>query len=312
LRALRVRATVPVMTSRRLGRSELLVSPVGLGCWQFGGSGEKLGRRWSAVPQQTVDAIVRAALVGGVNWFDTAEIYGRGASERALAHALCACGKAPGEVLIASKWWPTWRTARNLRRTIQERLDHLSPYPIDLYQVHVPTSLSSIGAQMAAMADLVQTGRIRAVGVSNFSASQMRAAHAALAARGLPLCCNQVRYSLVDRRVERDGVLAAARELGVSVMAYSPLGQGVLTGQAADSGGPLTPLRRELAAIAGASGATSAQVALAWLLHAHGDGVVVIPGATRAAQIVDNVGALALTLDPGAQARLEELSRPFL
>lgn len=302
---------------RRLGRSDVWVSPVGLGCWRFGGSGEKRGTRWTAVPQPMVDAIVGTALAGGVTWFDTAEIYGHGASERALAHALRASGKAEGGIVVATKWWPTWRLAGSLGRSIRERLRHLEPYPIDLHQVHCSTSLSSIDAQMAAMAELVRARAIRAVGVSNFSAEQMRAAHAALAARGVPLASNQVRWSLVDRRVERDGVLATARELGVSIVAYSPLGQGQICAGAGEGAsragedGALARLRSELAVVAAALGVSVAQVALAWLL-ARGDDVVVIPGATRVAHIADNRGAMDLTLDAASRDRLDAASRPFL
>ena len=300
---------------RRLGRSDVWVSPVGLGCWRFGGSGETRGARWTAVPQPSVDAIVAAALAGGVTWFDTAEIYGHGASERALAHALRSSGKAAREIVVATKWWPTWRFAGSLRRTLGDRERHLAPYPIDLHQIHHPTSLSSIGAQMTAMAALVRAGAIRAVGVSNFSAAQMRAAHAALAARGVPLATNQVRWSLVDRRVERDGLLAAARALGVTLIAYSPLGQGQLCGAAASGADPLdgarAALRRGLSDVARALGATPSQVALAWLL-ARGDDVVVLPGATRVAHVTDDLGALDLTLDAAARERLDEASRRFL
>jgi len=304
---------------RRLGRSDVWVSPVGLGCWRFGGSGEKRGARWTAVPQPTVDEIVAAALAAGVTWFDTAEIYGHGASERALAHALRASGKAPGEIVVATKWWPTWRFAGSLRRTLGARLEHLAPYPIDLHQVHHPTSLSSIGAQMAVMAALARAGAIRAVGVSKFSAAELRVAHAALAARGVALATNQVRWSLVDRRVERDGLLATARELGVTLLAYSPLGQGLLSGaDAADRLGAegsaaeaLARLRHTLASVARALGATVSQVALAWLL-ARGEDVVVLPGATRAAHITDDAGAMDVTLDAAARDLVDEASRPFL
>jgi aryl-alcohol dehydrogenase-like predicted oxidoreductase len=296
---------------RRLGRSELLVSPLGLGCWRFGGSGEKRGARWTAVPQPTVDEIVAAALAGGATWFDTAEIYGRGASERALATALRASGKIPGEVVVATKWWPARRFAGSLRRTLPDRLAHLAPYAIDLHQVHVPRSWSSIGAQMDVLAELVHAGAIQAAGVSNFSAAEMRAAHAALAARGVPLATNQVRWSLLDRRLERDGLLAASRELGVTLVAYSPLGQGLLSLPAPEDGGPRARLDRELAAIAGALGATRAQVALAWLL-ARGEDVVAIPGATRAAHVVEALGALDLALPAAARDRLDAASGPFL
>jgi aryl-alcohol dehydrogenase-like predicted oxidoreductase len=295
---------------RRLGRSDVEVSPLGLGCWRFGGSGEKLGARWTAVDQPAVDAIVAAALAGGATWFDTAEIYGHGASERALAHALRASGKVPGEVAVATKWWPKWRFAGSVRRTLGARLAALTPYPIDLHQIHHPSSLSSLGAQMAALARLVRAGSIRAAGVSNFSAADMRAAHAALAAHGVPLASNQVRWSLVDRRIEADGTFAAARELGVTLIAYSPLGQGLLLADEAGDG-PRARLVRELGAVAAALGATRSQVALAWLL-ARGEGVVAIPGATRVDHAVDALGAHGLTLDAAARDRLDEASRPFL
>jgi aryl-alcohol dehydrogenase-like predicted oxidoreductase len=300
---------------RRLGRSDVEVSALGLGCWRFGGSGEKLGARWTAVPQATVDAIVAAALAGGATWFDTAEIYGHGASERALAHALRANGKVPGEIVVATKWWPTWRFAGSLRRTLRARVAALMPYPIDLHQVHAPSSLSSIGAQMAILARLVREGSTRAVGVSNFSAGEMRAAHAALAAHGVPLASNQVRWSLIDRRVEGDGLQATARELGVALIAYSPLGQGLLCAPddaaAPVDAGPRARLRGELAVVARALGATVGQVALAWLL-ARGDDVVAIPGATRPEHIAEALRATDLTLDAAARDRLDQASRPFL
>ncbi|HVU53375.1 MAG TPA: aldo/keto reductase [Polyangia bacterium] len=295
---------------RCLGRTDVEVSPLGLGCWRFGGSGEKLGARWTAVPQPTVDAIVAAALAGGATWFDTAEIYGRGQSERALAHALRAAGKVPGEIAVATKWWPAWRFAGSVRRTLGARLAALTPYPIDLHQVHHPTSLSSIGAQMAAFARLAREGSIRAVGVSNFSARQLRAAHAALASHGLPLAANQVRWSLADRRVEADGTVAAARELGVTIIAYSPLGQGLLSTDEPGADGPRPRLARALADVAAALGATRAQVALAWLLAR--EDVVAIPGATRVEHAAEALGALGLTLDAAARDRLDEASRAFL
>ena len=157
------------------------------------------------------------------------------------------------------------------------------------------------------------------VGVSNFSAAELRVAHAALAARGVALATNQVRWSLIDRRVERDGLLATARALGVTLMAYSPLGQGLLSGAdaadpvAADGGAAeaLARLRRAVAGVARGLGATVSQVALAWLL-ARGDDVVVLPGATRAAHITDDAGAMDMTLDAASRDLVDEASRPFL
>jgi aryl-alcohol dehydrogenase-like predicted oxidoreductase len=183
------------------------------------------------------------------------------------------------------------------------------------------------------MAELVQAGKIRTVGVSNFSAKRMRAAHAALARRGIPLVANQMPYSLLDRRIESNGVLAAAKELGITLIAYSPLAQGLLSGKFHDdpslirkSPGPRKflpnfrakglersrPLVEELRKIAAAHGATPSQVALNWLAHFHGDTVVVIPGATKRRHAEENVGSMGFTLSQEELRRVDELSRQFL
>ncbi len=321
------------MENRRLGRSSIFISPIGLGCWQFSEGHGLAGGYWPALAQETVNQIVAASLAGGINWFDTAEVYGRGRSEKALAKALTAAGKKNGDVVIATKWWPLWRTARSIEATIGERLACLAPFSIDLHQVHQPFALASTAAQMRAMADLVAEQRIRTLGVSNFSAAKMRAAHEALAVRGIPLVSNQVRYSLLNRGIERNGILKSAQELGVTIIAYSPLGQGVLTGKyhrdpalIHSRPGPrkwLMSFRRRglersralvaaLEDIAREHGATPSQVALNWLMYFHGDAVLVIPGATRIEQANENVGAMSFRLSDTEMRRLDELSQPFL
>ena len=319
-------------TTRPLGRSAIRVSAIGLGCWQFS-EGAGLGSRfWPALSPDTENAIVAASLEGGVTWFDTAEMYGGGRSEAALARALLANGCKPGDVVVATKWWPAFRTAASIGATVRDRLSHLAPFGIDLHQVHQPFAFASVAAQMRAMADLVDTGTVRSVGVSNFSERRMRAAHAALARRGIPLASNQVRYSLLYRRPETNGVLAAAQELGVTIIAYSPLAQGILSGKFhADPGlirtrtGPRKwlpdfrrgglersrPLVEALRAVAAAHGATPSQVALSWLVDRHGVTVVAIPGATSVAQARENTGAMGVTLAAAERARLDELSRRF-
>jgi len=160
---------------RRLGRSDLLVSPIGLGCWQFS---QRRGwnKYWPKLPEREIEGIVAASLDGGVNWFDTAEAYGDGASEEALSRVLQKAGKKPGEIIIATKWMPLLRTAAGLPRTIGKRLECLAPYPIDLYQIHHPGSFSSTRKQMEAMASLVREKKIRCAGVSNFGAKILRPA----------------------------------------------------------------------------------------------------------------------------------------
>jgi aryl-alcohol dehydrogenase-like predicted oxidoreductase len=212
---------------RHLGKTDLEVTSIGLGCWQFSGN----RAYWNSPPQEVIDKIVKITLDGGINWFDTAELYGRGVSERALATALCKAGIANRDVVIATKWAPFFRTANNIPKTIDNRIECLSPCKIDLYQIHMPYAFSSVETQMDAMAGLVKEGKIRYIGVSNFSAAQMRRAYAALAKHGLPLASNQVRFNLLNRNLERNGVLDAARELNISLIAYSPLAQGLLTGK---------------------------------------------------------------------------------
>ena len=224
------------------------------------------------------------------------------------------------------------RTARSIKATIGQRRAGLAPFAIDLYQVHQPFALASVEAQMNAMADLVGDKAIRTVGVSNFSAVKMRAAHAALAGRGVPLVSNQVRYSLLNRQIETNGILEAAKELGITIIAYSPLAQGLLSGKfhrdpalIRARPGPrkwMTGFRRtglELSGpvvtavdrVAAAHGSTASQVALNWLVHFHGDTVVAIPGATSVKQAAENAGALNFQLSEAELTELDEVSRPF-
>jgi aryl-alcohol dehydrogenase-like predicted oxidoreductase len=317
---------------RDLGRTGLRISAIGLGCWQFSRGQGLGGRYWGYVDQAEVNEIVRASLEGGVNWFDTAEAYGHGESERALARALTRLGRAPGQVVIATKWRPVFRRASSILKTIAVRRKNLDGFPIDLYQVHNPYSFSRLEDEMAAMASLVLQGQVRNVGVSNFSADRMRRAEGALAGRGLHLASNQVRYSLLDRSIEVNGVLDLAGRLGVTIIAYSPLAQGILTGKFHDEPGlirkrpgyrkymsafrarglarsrPVVEAVRETAA---RHGATPAQVALSWVIRSRGPLVVAIPGATTARQAAENAGALRLELTREEMDRLSEVSAPF-
>lgn len=317
-------------TLQRLGHTDLELSTIGLGCWQFSNGEGLLGRYWKRLDLPVVRSIVDASVDAGVNWFDTAEAYGRGASEHVLAGVLSTSPPRQDRLHVADKWWPTLRRATDIQASFDERLEHLAPLGIDLYQIHNPFSLSTVHAQMEAMADLAEAGKIGAIGVSNFSARRMRAAARALSRRGMPLASNQVRYSLLDRRIESNGVLEAARETGVSIIAYSPLAQGLLSGKfhrhpetTKRLSGPrrmlpafrprglarTRPLINELTAVASTHGATPAQVALAWILQFHQGLVFAIPGATSLSQARDNAAAMELELAPGELSRLDRLSR---
>jgi aryl-alcohol dehydrogenase-like predicted oxidoreductase len=324
---------------RSLGQTDVRVTPVGLGCWQFSEGQGMAGKFWPSLDRETAQQIVEASLDGGIQWFDTAEMYGNGASERVLAQALTAAGRAPARqvgteqgVVVATKWWPMLRTAGSLTRTIDERLAALEGFPIDLHQVHQPLSLATVKGEMQAMAELLRAGSIRAAGVSNYGAGQMRRAHAALEKEGYPLASNQVRYSLLDRRIERNGVLEAARERGVTIIAYSPLAQGLLTGKFHEDpeavkkrAGPRKwlgafrsrgleksrPVIEALRTVAEKYGVTPGQAALRWLVQFHHDTVVVIPGATKQQHAEQNTGVLDFALDDGDLALLERVSRDY-
>jgi aryl-alcohol dehydrogenase-like predicted oxidoreductase len=320
-------SSTPAIQTRPLGKTGIQVTPIGLGVMELSGGGGMLGRVFPILSQEEKNAIIKAALDGGINWFDTAEIYGSGLSERSLAAGLHAAGIRSGEVVIATKWSPFLRTSRNIPHTIQNRIRFLDGYPIDLYYIHNPRSFSSPEDEMNAMADLVESGQIHSVGVSNFNADLMRRAHAALQKRGLPLAANQVHYSLLHRNIETDGTLETARELGITIVAYTPLASGLLTGKYHRNPELLkqkffywrTRMERQLEAsrplvealedIAGRHQATAGQVALNWLINFHGDTVVAIFGATKAQQVAEGAGAMKFRLSEADLARLDELSR---
>lgn len=313
-----------------LGKTGIQVTPIGFGAMEFSGGGRGMMRTaFPVIPQEEKNAIIKAALDGGMNWFDTAELYGQGMSEQSLATALKANGKKNGDVVIATKWWPLLRTARNIPVTISDRLRFLEGFAIDLYQVHQPFSFSSPEAEMEAMAALVKAGKIRSVGVSNFNAGQMRRAHKRLQELGLPLASNQVRYSLIDRSIETNGVLETARELGVTIIAYSPLGSGLLSGKyhknpellqkkAAFWRGRMQrniegsrPLVAALEEIGAQHSVSAAQVALNWAISFHGETIVAIPGATKVHQAEEGAAAMHFRLATDELARLDELSRAW-
>jgi aryl-alcohol dehydrogenase-like predicted oxidoreductase len=320
------------LSPRPLGRSGPRVTPIGLGCWQFSKGKGMFGDYWTVLEDSEIRRILAEALSGGIDWFDTAESYGNGESEKALSRGLRDLGKSPGEVVIATKWNPFLRTAASISATIGVRLKNLAPYPIDLHQVHNPLSLSPVEAQMKAMAGLVGEKKIRSIGVSNFGRKRMIRAHEELNKNGLPLASNQVRYSLLDRRIEANGVLESARELGITIIAYSPLAQGLLSGKFHDD--PELVKRRSgyrkyrrafrrrgleksrpvidaLRRIAPKYGATASQVSLNWLLVFHGETVVAIPGASRAEHVRDFTAAMTFRLSAEDLEELDRVSAPF-
>lgn len=318
-----------LMRTQRLGVTDLYVSPIGLGTAQFAGKGW-ISALTPPVAQEQVTGIVKTAIDGGITWFDTSEMYGGGTSERALAAGLNEAGVKPGEVTVATKWLPIGRTAANIERTIGKRLDALHPFPIDLHQIHLNRgSLSSVRAQMRAMARLVEAGKIRAVGVSNFTTRQMEVAHDELAKNGIPLASNEVQINLLHRTIETDGMLDSARRLGISLLAFSAQRQGILTGKYhADRSliAGVHPLRRKvmgltpkgldasqplidaMAEVASGHEATVGQIALAWLVDFYGGTVIPIAGASKPHHAQDSAGALQVQLSTDEAQHLARVS----
>ena len=276
-----------IKSLRPIGRTGIMVTPIGLGCWQFSKRNNMAGRFWPSLEDDLIEKVVALSIEGGINWFDTAEVYGNGASEKALSKALQASGKKPGDVVIATKWWPAFRFAANISKTINGRISALDPYPIDLYQVHQPWSFSGENSEMEAMAELVDRKLIKAVGVSTFDAQKMENSWETLQKSGIPLASNQVRYNLLDRRIESNGVMELAKKLGITIIAFSPLAQGLVSGKFHDNPGllknvgfrkyspqfkpegleksrPVIVLLKELA---DKYSVTPSQVALNWLIH---------------------------------------------
>jgi len=314
------------IVKRSLGTTDIEVTPIGLGAMEFAGGKGFFKFMLGPVEPETQDEVVKVALGSGMNLIDTAEIYGSGYSELSVSRALQNAGISPGDVVITTKWFPMLKRAKSLRKSSKKSTERLTPYPIDLYLVHMPLSVSSIDTQMNEMADLVDAGTIRAVGVSNFSKDRMVKAHEALAERGIPLAANQVHFSLVKRGIEFNGILEVAKELGVTIMAYTPLGQGVLTGKLHSNPELLDTMPRmrrnrlrgnlektqalvdTLEAIATEHEATAAQVTLSWTTTFHGDTVIAIPGASKTYQAEQNAGAMRISLSSEQKEAISSLS----
>jgi aryl-alcohol dehydrogenase-like predicted oxidoreductase len=293
------------------------VSRIGLGTWQFG------SREWGygdSYADSEARAIVRRALELGVTLFDTAEIYGFGRSERILGQAL---GDDLPSIFLATKILPVMPVAPVVEQRGVASAARLGARKLDLYQVHQPNPAVRDGTIMRGMRALQRTGLVDEVGVSNYSLKRWIAAENALGSRVLS---NQVRYSLADRRPERD-LVPYAEAHGRVIIAYSPLAQGLLTGRydrdyrpanrvransalflpenLARAAGLITALRE----VADAHSATASQVALAWLIR--NPVVVAIPGASTVAQLESNVAAAEIDLTGEEYRRLSDESSRF-
>ncbi len=311
--------THSTLPRRRLGNQGPEVSALGLGCM---GMSDFYG---PADDAQSL-AVLNHALDIGINFLDTADMYGIGANERLLSRLLAT---RRDEVVIATKFGnvraPDGAVTRidgspaYVREACDASLQRLGVDHIDLYYQHRVDKTVPIEETVGAMAELVQAGKIRHLGLSEASAATIRRAHAVH-----PIAAVQTEYSLWSRDVEAE-ILPACRELGIALVPYSPLGRGFLTG-AIRSAEQLAPddrrrihprfqgenldqnlaLADALSTLAREWGHTPAQLALAWLL-AQGDDIVPIPGTRSTARLDENAAAARLTLDAGQRDRIENL-----
>lgn len=301
------------MQTIQLGSSGATVTALGVGTWSWGDTlFWAYGKDFGA---EDVAGAFQASVEAGVTFFDTAEIYGLGESERLIGKF---CQQTSQPVQIATKYFPVpWRWNRAaITEALTASLERLQTSQISLYQIHWPLEfLLKTKDFMEVLADEVKKGRIQSVGVSNYSAKQMTEAHEYLSAKGIPLAVNQVPYSLLTRQIEQNGTMAKARQLGVTILAYSPLAQGLLTGKYTDQTvkdlqgarridprfspkglQKREPLFAALKEIGTKYDKTPAQVSLNWLI-CQGN-VIPIPGAKNADQARQNAGALGWSLTP--------------
>ncbi|MEM3085853.1 MAG: aldo/keto reductase [Halobacteria archaeon] len=292
-----------------LGKTGLRLSPIGLGTWQWGAPEWGWGGSYG---EAEVSAAFERSLALGVNWVDTAEVYGMGRSEEMVGRLL---KQHKGEeIFVASKVAPF----HDFERACENSRRRLGVDAIDLYQIHFPSVRYTVPRMMRAMARLRKRGWVRHIGVSNFNLRRMRAAAASLPEG--EVVSNQVQYNLLERGPERD-LLPHLRENGQTLIAYSPLAKGAVSGKYGPDNPPkdlarkmdayfspenlrkISPLVQVLREVGAAHGKSSGQVALNWLL---GRGpIVAIPGAKSAAQAEENAGAMGWRLTADETRRID-------
>ena len=310
-----------------LGRSPVRISPVGVGTMSW--SGEEGRGAYGGTRPADEEAAFRASLDSGVTLFDTMGMYSRGKCERRVGELACGTN-----AVIATKFLPSRLVPpafpylpSHLPKLLDAALARLGRTTVDVYQLR-SFGIVPIKAWMNRLADAVEAGKVRAVGVSGFTEEKLRAAHAALEARGIPLASIQNQYSLLDRRPEFDGVLSACRDLGVTLIAFSPLALGALSGKYRPGHLPEDMLRRrmagpfrasrmaftlrvteKLAAIGESHGKSVPQVALRYLIE---QGAVPIPGAKNEKQARDNAGAMTFSLSGTEINELREATKDLV
>lgn len=300
------------MEYARLGKSDLKVSKIGLGAWQFGDADWGWG---TALTEDLAIDLINAALSLGMNFFDTAEVYGDGISETILGKAL---KRVRDDVVIATKVSGQHLRYNDVLKAVEGSLRRLQTDRIDLYQIHWPNHYVPIPETMKALRKLVKEEKVRYVGVSNFSLPELKEAR-----RQLSIVSNQMRYNILQREIEKD-LTAYARAQGVAVIAFSPLAQGLLTGKYSTETLPTDKVRAEnlltrpanmerirpllglLESIATRHSARISQVALAWLLNKRN--VFPIPGAKTKGQLEENIRSVEVKLTRDEIRKIDKAS----
>lgn len=310
---------------RTLGGTDVSIPEMGVGCWAWGDKRVwGMGGYDASLTMDTIADAWRTSIDAGVTLFDTAEAYGDGESERIIGKLRTDDPDRAGRAVIASKFMPMpWKL--NVKRSLVEAAkasrERLGVEAIALYQIHGPVSVRGIPAQAEALAEAHAQGVVRAVGISNFSPKETRRFDAELRKRDLRLASNQVEFSLLRTVPIASGLLELCEELDVTVLAYSPMGQGRLTGKYSAENPPpgqrnfatypmdkIDPLVDRLRSIGAAhDDRTPAQVALRWLIQR---GTVPIPGAKNGGQAGDNAGALGWELSKTEMVELNHEAFP--
>jgi len=311
------------MDTRQLGTSDLHITAIGFGAWAIGGSGWEFA--WGAQDDRESIAAIREALEAGINWIDTAAVYGLGHSEEVVARALEGVRERPYVFTKCSMVWDERRKighslkSDSIRRECEASLRRLRVDAIDLYQIHWPVPEEDIEEGWATMAKLKEEGKVRHIGVSNFNVAQMKRAQAIA-----PIESLQPRYSLVHREIDAQILPFAARN-NVGVVVYSPMASGLLTGAMTAERIASLPaddwrkgnsdfqepqlsrnlrLVKLLGAIGNRHGRTPGEVAIAWVLH-NPSVTGAIVGARRAEQVRGVVGAVDFRLSRRELADIE-------
>jgi aryl-alcohol dehydrogenase-like predicted oxidoreductase len=311
--------------SYTLAGTDVTVPPLGVGTWAWGDKSTwGMGGYDPTLTENSIKEAWDASIDAGVTLFDTAEVYGSGESERIIGRLLDADPARAGKAVIATKFMPSpWKLNVHgaLLSALRRSLQRLSVKKVALYQIHGPISLRSHAALAEALAAAHHAGLVDAVGVSNYSAKETRSIAGELAKRDVALATNQIEFSLLRRAPETTGLLAACQELGVLPLAYSPLGQGRLSGKYSAQNPP--PGKRGFSAhpmeivdvVVGElrsigerhGGKLPSQVALNWIIA---KGAVPIPGAKNRKQAEENAGALGWDLDGDDLERLDRVALP--